>query len=286
MAFSRTDSFVWIDGRIVAAGEATGVSVFDHGFIVGDGVFEAIRLDHGRPLALGLHLDRWQRSAAGLGLVPLDREAAERCVAEVLDANRHVLDGSHDILRLTYTAGPGFLGSPREAGTVPTMVAAVTSGHVPEPATSVITVPWPRNERGALAGLKTTSYGENAMALAHARAAGASEAIFATTTGRLCEGTGSNIFIVRDGLALTPPLDDGVLAGITRILVMQQNAVTQQSVPLASLADADEAFLTSTVRDVQAVTQVDGKAIGDGQIGPVTRAAMERFAAAAPTHLT
>ncbi|MDR0432896.1 MAG: aminotransferase class IV, partial [Bifidobacteriaceae bacterium] len=274
MAFLRNDSKVWVDGRLLSAAEATGVSVFDHGFIVGDGVFEAVRVDRGRPLALGRHLDRWARSAAGLGLVPLDREQAERCVAEVLQANRPILDGTHDILRLTYTAGPGYLGSPREDGVAPTMVAALTSGHVPDPATAVEIVPWPRNERGALAGLKTTSYGENAMALAHAVKAGASEAIFATTTGQLCEGTGSNVFIVTGGVLTTPPLADGLLAGITRALVMEQNDVVERSVPLSALADAEEAFLTSTTRDVQAIVKVNGQRVADGQIGPITRTAM------------
>jgi branched-chain amino acid aminotransferase len=285
MPFSRSDSYVWVDGRVLPALDGAAVSVFDHGFIVGDGVFEAIRIDLGRPLALGPHLDRWERSAIGLGLPPIDRAQAERCVAEVLEANRPILDGTHDILRLTYTAGPGALGSPRADGIVPTMVAALTSGHVPDRTVGVKVVPWPRNERGALAGLKTTSYGENAMALAAARAAGAGEAIFATTVGNLCEGTGSNVFIVVDGVILTPPLADGLLAGITRAIVMEQNAVQERSVPVAALADADEAFLTSTARDVQAIVQVDGEPVGDGGIGPVTATAMERFDAGVPANL-
>jgi branched-chain amino acid aminotransferase len=286
MGFDREQSYVWIDGEILPAGEARAVSVFDHGFIVGDGVFEAVRIDHARPLAIGPHLDRMARSAAGLGLTPLDRAWAERCVAEVLDANRAILDGTHDILRITYTAGPGALGSPRQPGVAPTLVAALSSGHVPAEAVGVIVVPWPRNERGALAGLKTTSYGENALALARAHAAGASEALFATTTGNLSEGTGSNVFVVMGGQIVTPPMADGILGGITRALVMELNDVDERSEPVSVLATAEEVFLTSTTRDVQAVTSVDGVPVGDGNIGPVTRSAMERFAAAVPSHLT
>jgi branched-chain amino acid aminotransferase len=285
MAFTRAQTLVWIDGQLIPAGQPTAVSVFDHGFIVGDGVFEAIRVDHGRPFALAAHLARWRRSADGLGLPPLDPERARRCVAEVLDANRALLDGSHDVLRLTYTAGSGAMGTPRVDDAVPTMVATLASGRVPDPAISVITVPWPRNERGALAGLKTTSYGENALALARARAQGAGEALFATTAGNLCEGTGANVFVVRDGAVATPPLTDGILAGVTRALVLEQNDVEVLSLPMSVLTEADEIFLTSTTRDVQAVVKVDGQPVGDGRIGPVTQAALDRFAEAFPRQL-
>lgn len=154
----------------------------------------------------------------------------------------------------------------------------VTPGHDPEPATSVITVPYRRNDVGALTGLKTTSYGENVLALAQAHAAGASEAVFANTRGQLCEGTGTNVFVVRDGELLTPPLSSGCLAGVTRALVLEWYGGREADLPYDALTTSDEVFLTSTGRDVQPVVAVDGVPVGGGAPGPVTRAAAAVFA--------
>ncbi|MFC7502105.1 aminotransferase class IV, partial [Nocardioides sp. GCM10030258] len=117
--------------------------------------------------------------------------------------------------------------------------------------TAVITVPWPRNERGALAGLKTTSYAENVVALEAARAKGATEAIFANLAGNLCEGTGTNVFYVVDGELRTPTLASGCLAGVTRDLVLEWFGGREVDEPLTVAAAADEIFLVSTTRDVQ-----------------------------------
>ena len=135
--------------------------------------------------------------------------------------------------------------------------------------TAVRTVPWPRNERGALAGLKTTSYGENVVALARAAEAGASEAIFANLAGHLCEGTGSNVFYVVDGELRTPTLDSGCLAGVTRALILEWWGGTEVDEPMEVLADASEVFLASTTRDVQGVSQWDDRELPAP--GPVTR---------------
>jgi branched-chain amino acid aminotransferase len=168
----------------------------------------------------------------------------------------------------------GPLGSDRgSAG--PTLVVAVAELAPPASSVAVATVPWPRNERGALAGLKTTSYAENVVALAHARAEGAAEAIFADTTGRLCEGTGSNIFVVLDGRALTPSLGSGCLAGVSRALVLEWTDAQEADLPLEVLARADEVFLTSTTREVQPVHAVDGRQLVAP--GPVTRRIAEEF---------
>lgn len=138
-------------------------------------------------------------------------------------------------------------------------------------------MPWTRNEKGALTGLKTTSYGENVVALARAHAAGASEALFANTQGQLCEGTGSNVFVVIGGRLLTPPLESGCLAGITRALVADWAGAEEAELPLGALAEAGEVFLTSTLRDVQAVHRVDDRTLS-GAPGPVTAKAMRVFA--------
>jgi branched-chain amino acid aminotransferase len=137
----------------------------------------------------------------------------------------------------------------------------------PWPATvDVVIVPWSRNERGAVAGLKTTSYAENVRALAYARERDAGEAIFLNTRGEVCEATGSNVFVIRDGVVLTPPVDAGCLLGVTRALVLELCAehgmpVEEAALGPSALADADEAFLTSSTREVQSIGRVDGRAL-------------------------
>jgi branched-chain amino acid aminotransferase len=126
----------------------------------------------------------------------------------------------------------------------------------------VVAVPWVRNERAATAGLKTTSYADNVVALLYAHERGAGEAVFGNSRDRLCEGTGSNVFVVLDGELLTPPLSSGCLAGITRELVLEWlPEATEEDLPMSALGEADEAFLTSSTRDVQPIRAVDGRAL-------------------------
>jgi branched-chain amino acid aminotransferase len=145
----------------------------------------------------------------------------------------------------------------------------------------VAVVPWPRNERGALTGLKTTSYGENVKALAYAKEHGGAEAIFGDTHGRLSEGTGSNIFVVVDGRIVTPTLATGCLAGITRELVLEWTDVEETDLPLSALDTAEEIFITSSIRDVQGVSTLVTDA-GTRELspapGPATREVAALFA--------
>ncbi|URM92020.1 aminodeoxychorismate lyase [Streptomyces sp. MRC013] len=262
---------LWVNGELRDADAAT-ISVLDHGLTVGDGVFETLKTVRGRPFALDLHLDRLVRSARGLGLPDPDLDEVRRACAAVVGANPVELGR----LRVTYTGGPSPLGSDRgDAG--PSLVVALGEvAHRPD-TTAVVTVPWTRNERGALTGLKTTSYAENVVALAHAHRRGASEALFANTVGQLCEGTGSNVFVVLDGRIHTPPLASGCLAGITRHLVVEWAGVRETDLPAEVLHTADEVFLTSTLRDVQAVHRVDDRELAPAP-GPVTAGAMRVFA--------
>ncbi|MFD1660713.1 aminotransferase class IV [Streptomyces caeni] len=261
---------LWLDGRLQDL-ESARVSVLDHGLTVGDGVFETVKATHGRPFALSRHLDRLTRSARGLGLADPDLDEVRRACAAVLEANPMPLGR----LRITYTGGHGPLGSDRgDAG--PTLVVALGEAARRPDSTAVITVPWTRNERGALAGLKTTSYAENVVALARASRQGASEALFANTVGQLCEGTGSNVFVVLDGEIHTPPLSSGCLAGVTRALTAEWTGAKESDLPLDVLEHAEEVFLTSTLRDVQAVHRVDGREL-PGAPGPVTAKAMRIF---------
>jgi branched-chain amino acid aminotransferase len=192
-----------------------------------------------------------------------------------------VLAGSEDWelgrVRITYTGGLGPLGSDRGSGGPTTIVIAGEQKPFPETA-SVAVVPWPRNEHGVLTGLKTTSYADNVIALAHAKERGADEAIFGNLAGNLCEGTGSNIFVVVDGRLITPTLASGCLAGVTRALVLEWTGAEEADLPLSALADVEEAFLTSTTRDVQPITRIDGREL---PVGPLTREAREVFSALA-----
>ncbi|TXS51382.1 aminotransferase class IV [Streptomyces sp. t39] len=262
---------LWVNGGLKDAEEAR-VSVLDHGMTVGDGIFETVKAVHGQPFALTRHLDRLTRSAAGLGLPEPDHDEIRRACAAVLEADPMPLGR----LRITYTGGLSPLGSDRGTDG-PTLVVALGESSRRPDTTAVITVPWTRNERGALAGLKTTSYAENVVALARAHDHGASEALFANTVGRLCEGTGSNVFVVVDGELHTPPLSSGCLAGITRALTVDWTGAKETDLPLDVLDRAEEIFLTSTLRDVQAVVRVDGRPL-PAEPGPVTAKAMRVFA--------
>jgi branched-chain amino acid aminotransferase len=270
---------VWVDGEIGNAGTAR-VSAVDHGMTVGDGVFETCKVVDGVPFALTRHLARLARSAAALGLPAPDDDRLRAAVAATLQAHAGA-EGpiAFGRLRITLTGGPGPLGSDRATGAQTLVVAA--SPASPWPARiAIATVPWTRNERSAVAGAKTTSYAENVVALDHAHARGAHEAIFANTRGDLCEGTGSNIFVELDGVLVTPPLSSGCLAGITRELLLEWAAkeslpVEERAVPLEVLATADDVVLTSSTRDAQPVTVVDGRELRGGELGT---AAAELFA--------
>ncbi|WP_409062594.1 aminotransferase class IV [Streptomyces sp. SYP-A7185] len=262
---------IWLNGGLQDL-ETARVSVLDHGMTVGDGIFETVKSVDGRPFALTRHLDRLARSARGLGLPEPDRDEVRAACAAVLDANPMPLGR----LRITYTGGVSPLGSDRGDEGQTLIVALGEVARRPD-TTAVITVPWTRNERGALTGLKTTSYAENVVALARAHEQGASEALFANTVGQLCEGTGSNVFVVLDGEIHTPPVASGCLAGITRALAVDWTGARESDLPFDVLDRADEVFLTSTLRDVQAVHQIDGRDLPDAP-GPVTAKAMRVFA--------
>ncbi|MFJ8447689.1 aminotransferase class IV [[Kitasatospora] papulosa] len=261
---------IWVNGGLRDADDAR-LSVLDHGLTVGDGVFETVRVADGRPFALTRHLERLTRSAKGLGLAEPDHEVVRRAVAAVVEAGPVELGR----LRITYTGGLSPLGSDR-GDAAPSLVVALGGTTRRPDSTAVVTVSWTRNERGAVTGLKTTSYAENVVALARAHEQGASEAIFPNTVGQLCEGTGSNVFVVLDGRIHTPPVASGCLAGITRALTLEWTGAQETELPLDVLERADEIFLTSTLRDIQAVHRVDGREL-PGAPGPVTAKAVRVF---------
>jgi branched-chain amino acid aminotransferase len=263
---------IWLNGALLDDAQAR-ISVFDHGLTVGDGVFETVKVTGGLPFALTRHLKRLAASAAGLGLPEPEPDAIAAGVSAVQKAS-----GSPDRarVRITVTGGESPLGSQRGGGPL-TVVIALSALNEWEASCDVVTVPWPRNERGAMAGIKTTSYAENVRALAYAAERGASEAIFANTVGNLCEGTGSNVFLVVDGELVTPPLSAGCLAGVTRGLLLEWFGGSERDVSAETLAAAPEAFLASTTRDVQPIRSVDGVVL-PAVPGPVTGKAAQVFA--------
>lgn len=269
-----TGALVWAGGRVQGADEAT-VPALDHGLTVGDGVFETCKVTAGVPFALTRHLRRLARSAAGLGLGLPDEATVRDAVAELLAA-RHVGFGR---LRITWTGGLGPLGSNRTPGVGTLVVAAEETAPWPADV-GAVRVPWTRNERAATAGLKTTSYAENVVALAYANERGGSEALMGNSRGELCEGTGTNVLVVSGGELVTPPLESGCLAGITRELLLlwaEQEGlpVVERTLPLEALDGAEEVLLTSSTRDVQPMTHLEGRPLVTGELAA---AAVDLFA--------
>lgn len=266
----------WVShaGGLVDASDAR-VSVLDHGFTVADGVFETLKVTGGVAFALTRHIDRLERSAAAMALPAPDRDAVFDAVRETVDANAPLL-GELARLRITYTAGDAPLGSDR-GETGPTLVVAVSAMKPWPESAAVITVPWPRNERSPLAGVKSTSYAENVLALARAHEHGAGEALMPDTQGRLCEGTGSNVFLVLDGRLITPTLATGCLAGVTRDLVLEWSGAEEADVTMSALEHAQEVFITSSTRDVQPVHRVDSHSlVAPGPLTASVRAEFDR----------
>lgn len=263
------DLRVWVDGTLYASPDEARVSALDHGIVVGDGVFEAFKAVDGVAFTPTRHLARLQRSAKALGLPAPDLDRVREGMSAVLDGWPHPLG----LFRITYTGGRGPLGSPAAYGPT-TLVVALQKADPKPPTTAIATTPWERNVRGAMSGVKTTSYAENVRGLAYAADRGATEGIFVNTDGNLCEGTGSNIFCVFGDEVVTPPLSAAPLAGITRGLVLEWGSeagvrMVERDLTLDEAKQADEVFLTSSSRDVQGVERWDDTT-WDAP-GPVTR---------------
>ena len=260
---------LWVNGSLGELDELR-VSPLDHGLLVGDGVFETLRVYGGEPFAWRRHYERLHHSATSLGLAVPASDELRAAADAVLEAN----DLREARLRLTVTGGEAPLGSERGNAALTVIVAASELAPWADTA-AVVTVPWTRNERGATAGLKTISYAENVRALAYAKERGASEAVFPNTRGELCEATGSNVFFRRGDVLHTPSGDAGCLLGVTRGLVIELAqsrgiVVDESAQPLGALERAEEAFLSSTTREVQAIATVDGHALPIAP-GPVTK---------------
>ena len=260
----------WVNGQIYSP-EETAVVAVDHSIIVGDGVFETIKVINGRPFALTRHLERMKRSATGMGFKPADSNLVISAVEEVLKNDKNA-----ERLRVTWSSGPGPLSSSR--GKSPGTLIIASSGGTSWPETEKIHLcQWTRNENSALTGLKTTSYAENVVALQVAHEKNCSESIFLNTAGNICEGTGTNIFFVIDDMLTTPSLKSGCLAGITRELVIGLAAVEERDILPEEIKVASEAFLTSSTRDLSPISAIDETVFPEAP-GPKTIDLVERFA--------
>jgi branched-chain amino acid aminotransferase len=268
---------VWWNGKIVEENEVR-LSPMDHGFLVGDGVFETLLARRGQAYAVKRHWLRLDQSCQKMGLVTPDETVFRTGLDAVLQAS-----GLQDArLRVTLTSGIGPAGSDRGPTGQQTLTMTATALK-PWPATERLAwSPWPRFSRGALAGIKSTSYADNVRALATAKTEGCGECLFTNEHDDLCEGTGSNLFLLTHGRLQTPPLTSGCLAGVTRALVIQlaqQHGLTveENNLPADLLrhGHADEVFLTSTTRDIHPVSQVGSTAFPAP--GPITQQLQTAF---------
>ena len=265
---------VWVDGRLLPAQLAT-ISAADRGFRSGEGIFETVRVRHGRTFRLDAHLERLHGAATAMGC-GLDPTALPRAVAAVVGANASL--GSDLVVRITCSAGPVDLSSPfpgRGTGTPTVVVTAQRARPAdapPPPPASGHLVDLAR----PLAAWKSTSYLVEVTAQREAQRHGASDAVLCDPQGRPLEAARANLFAVHDTSVVTAPVTAGVLPGVTRAAVIEVAAelglaVDERVLRRGELAAAGEALLTSAVRGIRPLVRLDGRPIGDGTPGPITR---------------
>ena len=279
-----SEQLIYIDGVFYPKAEAK-VSVFDHGFLYGDGVFEGIRAYHGKVFKLDAHIKRLYESAKAIGLViPMPPEEMSNVVVESCRRNG-IANG---YIRLVVSRGVGDLGlNPYLCPKASVICIAATIQLYPaalyETGLDIVTVATPRNHPEALnPRIKSLNYLNNIMAKMEAIRAGVQEAVMLNLQGFVAECTGDNIFIVREGKLRTPPATEGALEGITRNAVIELARkkgleVREERMSRFDIYTADEMFLTGTGAELIPVVKVDGRQIGQGGVGPVFKGLLEDF---------
>jgi len=251
---------VWLNGALMAEEQAR-IAPADRGLLLGDGLFETLRVDSGRPRYLDRHLARLRAGAAVLDLpVPLDDAGIAAAMAALLHA-RGLENAS---LRLTLTRGPGPRGLLPPAEPTPTLL--ITAAPLPPPlppARVVVAACTRRNEHSPLSRIKSLSYLDGVLARQEAARRGADDALLLNTAGRVAEASAANLFLVLDGTLVTPPVSEGALPGVLRAAVMEAFAVEERAVSVADVARAEEVFLTSSL-GVRPVVAVDGRPVETG----------------------
>ena len=277
---------IYIDGKFYDEAHAK-ISVFDHGLLYGDGIFEGIRAYHGRVFKLKEHVERLYASAKAILLtIPMSPAEMTRAVVETCRRNK-VRDG---YIRLLVTRGVGTLGlNPNRCKRGSVIIIAGKIQLYPEEyyrnGMEIITVPTVRNLHSALnPAIKSLNYLNNILAKIEANNAGVEEAILLNAEGYVSECTGDNLFLVKEGELLTPPLSAGALYGITRRVVMELAEeegcrVSEPNLTRYDVFNADECFLTGTGAEIVPVVKVDGRVIGSGKPGPLTQKLVRRYRA-------
>jgi len=268
---------IFMNDRLVPEEEAR-VSVFDHGLLYGDGVFEGLRSYSGRVFRLDAHIDRLWASARAIALeIPLSKDAMAKAVNDTLAANK-LVDG---YVRLVITRGAGSLGlDPNRTKNPQVIVIADTISLYPqefyEKGLRIVTAATQRVHSAALSPrIKSLNYLNNIMAKLEGLQAGCVEALMLNHKGEVAECTGDNVFVVRSGRLLTPPPDAGILEGITRGAVMDLAHTAgidclETTLTRYDLYTAEECFLTGTAAEVIPVVEIDGRKVGSGTPGPIT----------------
>jgi branched-chain amino acid aminotransferase len=277
---------VWIDGKLYDKADAK-ISVYDHGLLYGDGIFEGIRVYNGKIFEADAHLDRLWASAKAIRLaIPVTRQQLVAAIEETVKAN-----GFRDCyIRAVVTRGTGDLGinplkSPRPTVFVIADLIAVHPKEMYEKGIAIITSSYIRNHPNSLSSrIKSLNYLNNVLAKIEANDAGVAEAVMLNHEGFVAECTVENIFVVKGGEVQTPGTTEGILEGVTRAVMLK--LCRRMNVPCVEkrlerhdLYAADECFLTGTGAEVIPVTKVDGREVGNGQPGPVTRRLIDAFRA-------
>ena len=275
---------IYIDGKFCSEKDAK-VSVFDHGLLYGDGVFEGIRAYHGRVFKLKEHIDRlWYSAKALLLNIPMTQEQMTKAVLETCRQNK-VRDG---YIRLLVTRGIGSLGLNPRSCKRPSVIIIAGSIQLYPPelyakGMEIVTVPTVRNLHSALnPAIKSLNYLNNILAKIEANNAGCEEAIMLNAEGYVAECTGDNFFIVKEGQLMTPPLAAGALYGVTRRTVIELAAAQGMKVAEPNLTrydcfNADECFVTGSAAEIVPVVKIDGRVIGIGKPGPCTARLVEDY---------
>jgi branched-chain amino acid aminotransferase len=253
---------LWLNGTLLPDGEAR-IDPADRGFTLGDGLFETLAVRDGKILRLEKHLRRLGHGCEVLRLPP-PPDGLTEAIAAVLQANA-LKDAA---VRVTYTRGPGARGLPLPATCEPTLL--VTAAPLPPPrppASCIVATVTRRNEHSPLSRIKSTNYLDNILAREEARQRNAADALLLNGAGNLAEAAAANVFIVKDGQVMTPPLEDGALEGIMRAEIIARTGAAERSLSLADAAGADEVFLSNSL-GLQAAVQLDGAPIGNGMPGP------------------
>ncbi len=277
---------IWMDGEWHTK-ETARVSVFDHGLLYGDGVFEGIRAYSGKVFKLEEHLDRLYDSARAVLLtIPIEKAELGRVIEQALA--RSGLQDAY--LRPIVTRGIGDLGvDPRKCPKASVIVIVdnikIWTPERLEKGLSVITAGTPIPHRESLSPrVKSLNYLSHCMAKLEANVAGADEALMLDASGYVAEGTGQNVFVIKGGTLRTPPLHAGILGGITRGVVMELGCeaglrVREDILNRFDIYTADEAFLTGTASEIAPMSSYDGRPIGIGRTGPITKDLIARFQA-------